>query len=160
MGIPWDDVVVIQQRKDLSEPCIVTVNCPDKAGLGCDLCRIILEFGLRITRADISTDGRWCYIVFWVLPHPASVKVDWESLKTRLLSACPSCLFSHHFNQLSTSPSPPPIYLLKVWCLDQKGLLHDINEILCNLELIIQRVKAMPTPDGRVLDMFFITDGM
>lgn len=54
MGIPWDDVVVIQQGKDHNEPCIVTVNCPDKAGLGCDLCRIILEFGLRITRAGIS----------------------------------------------------------------------------------------------------------
>lgn len=39
-------------------------------------------------------------------------------------------------------------------------IILDINEILCNLELIIQRVKAMPTPDGRVLDMFFITDGM
>lgn len=54
MGIPWDDVVVIQQGKDPNEPCVVTVNCPDKAGLGCDLCRIILEFGLRITRAGIS----------------------------------------------------------------------------------------------------------
>ena len=40
------------------------------------------------------------------------------------------------------------------------GVLVDINEILCNLELIIQRVKVMPTPDGRALDMFFITDGM
>jgi len=39
-------------------------------------------------------------------------------------------------------------------------VLLDINEILCNLELIIQRVKAMPTPDGRVLEMLFITDGM
>ncbi|KAJ1443156.1 putative ACT domain-containing protein ACR9 [Sesbania bispinosa] len=160
MGIPWDDVVVIQQGKHPDEPSIVTVNCPDKAGLGCDLCRIILEFGLRVTRADISTDGRWCYIVYWVVPHPASLKVDWESLKTRLLSVCPSCLFSYHFNQQSTTPSPPPIYLLKVWCVDKKGLLHDINEILCNLQLSIQRVKVMPTPDGRALDLFFITDGM
>ncbi|XP_061338318.1 ACT domain-containing protein ACR9-like [Gastrolobium bilobum] len=160
MGMLWDDVVVIRQGRDPDEPCVVTVNCPDKAGLGCDLCRIILEFGLRITRADISTDGRWCYIVYWVVPHPSSLKVDWESLKTRLLSACPSFLFSYHFNQQSTSPSPPPIYLLKVWIIDQKGLLHDINEILCNLQLIIQRVKVMPTPDGRALDLFFITDGM
>ncbi|KAK7295705.1 hypothetical protein RJT34_18616 [Clitoria ternatea] len=160
MGIPWDDVVVIQQGKDPNEPSIVTVNCPDKAGLGCDLCRIILEFSLRITRADISTDGKWCYIVNWVVPHPTSVIVDWESLKARLLSACPSCIVSYHFNQHSTSPSPPPIFLLKVWVVDQKGLLHDINEILCNLQLIIQRVKVMPTPDGRALDMFFITDGM
>ncbi|XP_057436425.1 ACT domain-containing protein ACR9 [Lotus japonicus] len=160
MGIPFEDLVVIREGKNLDEPSVVTVNCPDKAGLGCDLCRIILEFGLRVTRADVSTDGRWCYIVYWVVPHPASLKVDWESLKTRLLSACPSCLFSYYFNQQSTTPSPPPIYVLKVWCIDQKGLLHDINEILCNLQLIIQRVKAMPTPDGRVLDLFFITDGM
>ncbi|GAU17793.1 hypothetical protein TSUD_171820 [Trifolium subterraneum] len=107
----------------------------------------------------ISTDGRWCYIVFWVIPHPASLTIDWESLKTRLLSPCPSCLFSYNFNQ-STNPSPPPIYLLKVWIFDQKGLLHDINEILCNLQLTIQRVKVMPTPDGRALDLFFITDEM
>ncbi|CAI8612033.1 unnamed protein product [Vicia faba] len=92
MGIPWDDIVVIQHAKKSNEPTTVTVNCPDKAGLGCDLCRIILEFGLRITRADISTDGRWCYIIFWVIPHSESLKVDWESLKTRLLSPCPSCL--------------------------------------------------------------------
>lgn len=36
----------------------------------------------------------------------------------------------------------------------------DINEILCNLQLTIQRVKVMPTPDGRALDLFFITDEM
>jgi hypothetical protein len=54
MGIPWDDIVVIQHAKNTNEPTVVTVNCPDKAGLGCDLCRIILEFGLRITRAGIS----------------------------------------------------------------------------------------------------------
>jgi len=53
MGIPSDDLVVIQHAKNANEPTIVTVNCPDKAGLGCDLCRIILEFGLRITRAGI-----------------------------------------------------------------------------------------------------------
>ncbi|XP_058736613.1 ACT domain-containing protein ACR9-like [Vicia villosa] len=160
MGIPWDDIVVIQHAKNTNEPTIVTVNCPDKAGLGCDLCRIILEFGLRITRADISTDGRWCYIIFWVIPHPDSLKIDWESLKTRLLSPCPSCLFSYHFKQQSANPSPNQIYLLKVWIFDQKGLLYDINEILCNLQLTIQRVKVMPTPDGRALDLFFITDEM
>ena len=51
MGLPLDDIVVIQPGKNSEEACVVTVNCPDKAGLGCDLCRIILEFGLRITRA-------------------------------------------------------------------------------------------------------------
>ncbi|GMY08590.1 ACT domain-containing protein ACR9 [Fagus crenata] len=160
MGIPSDDVVLIQRGKKPGEPSIITVNCPDKAGLGCDLCRIIYEFGLSITRGDSSKDGRWCYLVLWVVPHHSSVKVDWESLKSRLLSACPSCLFSYCFNQQSNGRWPSPLYLLKFWCLDQKGSLHDISKVLCELELSIQRVKVMPTPDGRVLDLFFITDGM
>ena len=50
MGIPCDDVVVIQRGKNPGEPTVVTVNCPDKAGLGCDLCRIVLQFGLCITK--------------------------------------------------------------------------------------------------------------
>ncbi|XP_062154052.1 ACT domain-containing protein ACR9 [Alnus glutinosa] len=161
MGIPFDDdVVLIQHGKEPGEPSVITVNCPDNAGLGCDLSRIILEFGLTIARADFSTDGRWCYIVLWVVPHESSVRVDWESLKSRLLSVCPSCLFSYYFNQHANGTSPPPLYLLKFWCLDQKGSLHDVTKVLCELELSIQRVKVMPAPDGRVLDLFFITDEM
>jgi hypothetical protein len=54
MGIPFDDdVVLIQHGKEPGEPSVITVNCPDKAGLGCDLSRIILEFGLTIARAGI-----------------------------------------------------------------------------------------------------------
>jgi UTP:GlnB (protein PII) uridylyltransferase len=36
----------------------------------------------------------------------------------------------------------------------------DVTHILSDLELIIQRVKVSTTPDGRVVDLFFITDGM
>lgn len=36
----------------------------------------------------------------------------------------------------------------------------DVTEVLCELELTIQRVKVTTTPDGRVLDLFFITDNM
>ncbi|XP_010253240.1 PREDICTED: ACT domain-containing protein ACR9-like isoform X2 [Nelumbo nucifera] len=159
MGVPNDDVVLIQKGKKPGEPCVITVNCPDKAGLGCDLCRIILEFGLCITRGDVSTDGKWCYILLWVEPHPVSLTVRWASLKNRLLSVCPSCSVSFYFNQPSCS-SPSPVYLLKFCCLDRKGLLHDVTQVLCELELTIQRVKVMTTPDGRVMDLFFITDGM
>ncbi|KAL5569124.1 hypothetical protein UlMin_025699 [Ulmus minor] len=158
MGIASDDLVLIQPGKVSGDPCVVTVNCPDKAGLGCDLCRIIMEFGLCITKGDFATDGRWCYIVLWVAQIPSSLKIDWESLKTRLLSVCPSCVFPVYVNQHSTSASPSPVYLLKIWYLDRKGLLHDVTKVLCELELVIQRVKAMPTPDGKVLDLFFITD--
>lgn len=34
----------------------------------------------------------------------------------------------------------------------------DVTQILCELELTIQRVKVTTTPDGKVLDLFFITD--
>lgn len=36
----------------------------------------------------------------------------------------------------------------------------DVTKILSELEFTIQRVKVMTTPDGRVVDLFFITDGM
>ncbi|KAL3521069.1 hypothetical protein ACH5RR_019218 [Cinchona calisaya] len=161
MGIPsWDDIVLIEHGKNPGDPTVITVNCTDKAGLGCDLCRIILEFGLYVSRGDFSTDGKWCYIVLWVVPRPSSLKIDWESLKKRLLSSCPSCLISFYFDQQSSCSHPPPVYLLKVFCLDKKGLLHDVTKLLCELELTIQKVKVMTTPDGKVLDLFFITDGM
>lgn len=57
MGVPSEDVVVVQQGKKADEPCLITVNCPDKTGLGSDLCRIILEFGLFITKAGFISLG-------------------------------------------------------------------------------------------------------
>lgn len=157
MGVPNDDVVLIQKGKRPGEPHVITVNCPDKTGLGCDICRIILDFGLYITKGDISTDGIWCYIVLWVVPHSSSI-IRWTNLKNRLMLECPSCSVSFYFNQLSTRPTCSPVYLLKLFCLDRKGLLHDVTQVLCELELSIQRVKVTTTPDGRVLDLFFITD--
>jgi hypothetical protein len=50
MGILQEDVVVISQAEKPGEPAVITVNCPDKTGLGCDLCRVILLFGLSICR--------------------------------------------------------------------------------------------------------------
>jgi hypothetical protein len=160
MGIPCDDVVLIQPGKTPTDPTIVTVNCPDKPGLGCDLCRIILEFGLCVTRGDFSVDGKWCYIVLWVVPNPGSHKFDWERLKDRLFSVCPSCLIQSYYNPTSKDPSSSPLYLLKFCGLDKQGSLHDITKALMQLEFTIQRVKVLTTPDGRVVDLFFITDGL
>ncbi|KAM7271236.1 hypothetical protein ACFE04_030450 [Oxalis oulophora] len=160
MGIAYDDVVLIQQGKNPLDPTIVTVNCPDKPGLGCDLCRIILEFGLYITRGDFSVDGKWCYIVLWVVPNPDSNKFDWERLKDRLFSVCPSCLIQSYYDPRPKDPSSSPLYLFKFCGLDKQGSLHDITKALTKLEFTIQRVKVLTTPDGRVVDLFFITDGL
>ncbi|PIA39023.1 hypothetical protein AQUCO_02700299v1 [Aquilegia coerulea] len=168
MGLPNDDVVIIEKSNKAGgddEARVITVNCPDKTGLGCDLCRIILDFGLSITKGDVSTDGKWCYVVFWVMPYWNSINVRWNSLKDRLMSVCPSSSsISFYFNQQSSSSSsrssPSRVYLLKLFCVDRKGLLYDVTKVLTELELTIQRVKVMTTPDDKVMDLFFITDNM
>ncbi|XP_076890229.1 ACT domain-containing protein ACR9-like [Bidens hawaiensis] len=158
MGMSSDDVVLIEEGKTSGEPTVVTVNCPDKAGLGCDLVRNVLEFGLYVTRGDFSTDGKWCYVILWVVSRPISLKVDWASLKNRLLSCCPSFLPSFYLNQLPDRSTLPPLYVLKVFSLDRQGLIHDVTKVLCELELTIQGLKVMTTPEGKVLDLVFITD--
>lgn len=60
MGILQDDVVIIREAEKEGETTVITVNCPDKTGLGCDLCRIILFFRLTIVR------GGNIYIYFFV----------------------------------------------------------------------------------------------
>ncbi|XP_041022500.1 ACT domain-containing protein ACR10-like [Juglans microcarpa x Juglans regia] len=159
MGVLYEDVVEIRLAEKAGDPTVITVNCPDKTGLGCDLCRIILLFGLSISRGDASTDGKWCYIVFWVMGRPTT---RWALLKKRLLEVCPSYLSTSgisYFRPENQQPKQPDVFLLKFWCCyDRKGLLHDVTEVLCELELTIKRVKVSTTPDGRVMDLFFVTD--
>ncbi|XP_021716193.1 ACT domain-containing protein ACR9-like [Chenopodium quinoa] len=159
MGIPNDDTVSIERGKKSGDPWVITVNCPDKSGLGLDICRTILDFGLFISKGDVSTDGKWCYVVLWVVPHSSTYAVRWENLKERLVSFCPSCSLSFYY-----TPPPPSkssaVYLLKFCCLDRRGLLYDVTHVLCELELNIERVKVTTTPDDRVLDLFFITDNL
>ncbi|KAA3464991.1 ACT domain-containing protein ACR10-like [Gossypium australe] len=129
MGILHDDAVIINQSKNEAEPSVITINCPDKTGLGCDLCRILLFFGLTIVRGDVSTDGKWCYIVFWVIPKPI-IKWDtcrWELLKNRLMGTCPSCSsafgISYYSSELQSS-MVTDVFLIKLFCYDRKGLSH------------------------------------
>ena len=54
MGIIYEDAVEIKEAEGDCEHTVITVNCPDKTGLGCDLCRIILLFGISISRGGSS----------------------------------------------------------------------------------------------------------
>ena len=47
----------------------VRISCPDATGLGCDVTRMLLDFGLRIVHGDMSTDGKWCFLIFRVSAH-------------------------------------------------------------------------------------------
>ncbi|XP_022139300.1 ACT domain-containing protein ACR10-like [Momordica charantia] len=159
MGILYEDSVVITPGEKPGDPHVITVNCPDKTGLGCDLCRIILLFGLSISRGDVSTDGKWCYLVFWVVGKPTT---RWPLLKKRLLEVCPSHFSTtgiRFYQQEKEIQKIPDVFLLKFWCSSHpKGLLHDVTEVLCELELTIKRVKVSTAPDGKMMDLFFITD--
>ncbi|MFS7934626.1 putative transcription factor Hap3/NF-YB family [Helianthus anomalus] len=160
IGGPSEDPVVIQKGKKQGDPFVITVNCPDKAGLGCDICWIILDFGLYIVKGDFTTDGIWCYIVLWVFPYSTSPIVRWSNIKERLLAVCPTFSVSAYLNETPPKPEASPVYLLTFCSTDRKGLLNDVTRVLCELELMIQRVKVTTTPDGRVLDLFFITDNL
>lgn len=84
MGVPGgdDDVVQIQHGSKPGEPSIITVNCPDKTGLGCDICRIILDFGLCIVKGGIEV-----VLFFFILS---------DSLLLILLYTCIQFIFSHY----------------------------------------------------------------
>uniref|UniRef100_A0A7N0T6L2 ACT domain-containing protein ACR n=1 Tax=Kalanchoe fedtschenkoi TaxID=63787 RepID=A0A7N0T6L2_KALFE len=159
MGIVYEDAVVIKEAQTVGSPTEVTVNCPDKTGLGCDLCRIILLFGLSICRGDFQTDGKWCYIVFWVVGNPTT---NWSLLKKRLLEVCPSHLSTSgldYYQHVIDQPKSADVFLLKFWChYDGQDFLHDVTGVLRALELTIKRVKVSTAPDGKVMDLFYITD--
>jgi len=150
--------VVITLGQNHSDPSVVTVNCADKIGLSCDLSRIIFEAGLGVVRGDLSTDGKWCYLIFWVLPRTGSPRpIRWAILKRNLISACPPNP-AHIFFMNIPEPRPKNVYILHICSLDRAGLLNDVSQVLWELELAIRKVKVSTTPEGKVIDLFFITD--
>ncbi|CAM0953261.1 unnamed protein product [Alopecurus aequalis] len=113
--------------------------------------------------ADMSTDGRWCYIVLWVAARRGRRPTAWGLLKERLVELCPVAApygidSSYLLAAGLEDAAVPRFFLLKFCCFDRMGLLHDVTRVLCEMELTIRRVKVSTTPDGRVMDLFFITD--
>ncbi len=50
MGVFNEEYVVVRRGLNPGDPSEITINCPDKVGLGCDLARIVFEFGLSVTK--------------------------------------------------------------------------------------------------------------
>lgn len=155
-----DEFVVVSvgaQPEDLTE---ITINCPDKVGLGCDIARIVFEFSMSVIRGDLATDGRWCFVALWVRPRgiDAPTPSTWVLLKQRLEEVCPSAL-------PSLLPAPPPpvhlskrLMLLQVCSIDRTGLLNDVSQKLWELEFTIHKVKVSTSPEEKSINFFFITD--
>lgn len=155
---PSDETVVITLGQNHGDPSVITVNCADKIGLSSDLARIIFDAGLSVVRGDLSTDGKWCYLIFWVLPRTGSARpIRWAILKRNLISACPPNP-AHIFFMDIPEPRPKNVYILQICSTDRAGLLNDVSQVLWELELAVQKVKVSTTPEGKVMDFFFITD--
>lgn len=79
---------------------------------------------LNLYGQDVSTDGKWCYIVFWVI---GDSQTRWGLLKKRLMGACPSCSSASvvlYYRAEMQAPKPSDVFLLKLSCHDRKGLLY------------------------------------
>ena len=60
-----DEIVTVRPLpgQDMTE---IRISCPDATGLGCDIARVLLDFGLKELQGDISTDGKWCFFIIQV----------------------------------------------------------------------------------------------
>lgn len=87
---------------------------------------------------DFSTDGKWCYLLFWVVERGRKA-TRWSLLKKRLIAACPPAssplgIDSYYFNrrQETATEQNPQVFLLMFSCYDRMGLLHGNITRLCS----------------------------
>ncbi len=73
----------------------VRISCPDATGLGCDVTRMLLDFGLRIVHGDMSTDGKWCFLIFRVSSLICKLE-QMHSFVTITCGLCAAFLVSHN----------------------------------------------------------------
>ncbi len=50
MGAFGTEIVNVRRGHHQDDPSELTINCPDKVGLGCDFARIVFEFGLKVVK--------------------------------------------------------------------------------------------------------------
>ena len=73
---------------------------------------------------DVSTDGRWCFMIFKV-QLSAGVPAHWALLKKRLEAVCPSAAGEHQLWRWSSLPRDfQHPFLLQVASYDRRGFLH------------------------------------
>lgn len=105
------------------------INCPDFAGLGCDITRMILDFGLSILSSQMNTDGRWCFLVMHVaLAPPATGEVNWKLFKQRLEALCMPAnawaILQRRNSSAFEAPSQRAAFLLQISSTGHTGFLH------------------------------------
>lgn len=139
----------------------VRISCPDATGLGVDIARTMLDFGLKELQGDVSTDGKWAFLIFQVALVPG-MRPRWAMLKKRLLSILPSTeQHIHQFyiwkEELMTHLEQQQ-FILQVTSYDRMGYLHDLVNALFECELACAKAHITTSPSNGVLDVFWICD--
>lgn len=134
----------------------VCISCNDATGLGCDVARMLLDFGLIIVSGDWHTDGEWCFIMIVVRLAPR-MPAHWKLLKTRLLELCPKHLWINSWRP----PNPADVlvpFLLQVSSYDRAGVLHDLMHTLWEADVTVFKAYITTSPSHDVLDKFWLYD--
>lgn len=155
-----EEETVLLRRLPDEDPSLreIRISCPDATGLGVDLTRIILDFGLRILKGDISTDGKWCFLIFKVGLN-SNVPPRWNLLKTRLEGVCPSGADSiRSLWKWRSLPKEQPAFLIQVTSYDRQGMLHSLTHALWESDITVFKAHITTSPSAEVLDVFWIYD--
>ncbi len=79
----------------------------------------------------MSTDGRWCFMIFKV-QLSLGVPAHWALLKQRLEAVCPSAAGEHQLWRWSSLPRDfQHPFLLQVASYDRRGFLHGARLVTC-----------------------------
>jgi len=135
------------------------INCPDITGLGCDIFRVLLDFGLRILKADIITDGTWCLIVLIVALSPGAPP-RWQLLKARLVECCPADTDSFFRLLCPTTPKKCTPYAVHIsGPSDRQGMLHSLSHAMWEADTSVFKAHVTTDPrSGEFRDTFWLYD--
>lgn len=153
-----DDEVVEVEAHPSGDSAHVSISCSDATGLGCDIARVLFNFGLTVYNGDFSTDGRWCFVMLHVKPCFGSppCATNWSLLKRNLLRFCSS--------EKTMRKAPASAYtgnkkfILQIEFQDRIGTLHKIIHSLWESELVVHKANISTSPDNTGLDVFYVSD--
>lgn len=136
----------------------IRINCPDATGLGVDIMRVLLDFGLHICFADMHTDGTWCFLVLKV-SLGIGVPPRWSLLKHRLEEICPRGTAAlRSLLRASETSSLQQAFSIMVSSPDRPGMLHALAYALWDADTTVFKAHVLTTPDGEARDEFYVYD--
>ncbi len=73
-AVAGNEIVNVRRGHHQGDPSELTINCPDKVGLGCDFARIVFEFGLSVVKGGKQAE-----------PSQAKFSLSWNRTKKKYI---------------------------------------------------------------------------